>query len=133
MVKLRRPDASSREPATDPRGGAYQDLPADLRGEAGHAVGGTAVRDVDKAPEHDRRRERRLVESACRGENSAIEALYRTHFDTIYRYVLLRLGAPSAAEDVTSQVFLGMLRGLATIGTRVSLSWPGSTASPRNR
>lgn len=62
--------------------------------------------------EHDRRRERRLVEAACRGENSAIEALYRTHFDTVYRYVLLRLGSPSAAEDVTSQVFLGMVRGL---------------------
>jgi RNA polymerase sigma-70 factor (ECF subfamily) len=64
------------------------------------------------ASEHDRRRERRLVEAACRGENSAVEALYRTHFDTIYRYVLLRLGSPSAAEDVTSQVFLGMVRGL---------------------
>jgi RNA polymerase sigma-70 factor (ECF subfamily) len=64
------------------------------------------------ASDHDRRRERRLVEAACRGENSAIEALYRSHFDTIYRYVLLRLGSPSAAEDVTSQVFLGMVRGL---------------------
>lgn len=62
--------------------------------------------------ERDRRREQRLVEAACRGEHSAIEALYRTHFDTIYRYVLLRIGSPSAAEDVTSQVFLGMVRGL---------------------
>jgi len=62
--------------------------------------------------ERDRRRERRLVEAACRGEESAIEALYRTHFDTIYRYVILRLGSPTAAEDVTSQVFLGMIRGL---------------------
>ncbi|MBN1629531.1 MAG: hypothetical protein JW990_07200, partial [Thermoleophilia bacterium] len=62
--------------------------------------------------ERERNRERRLVEAACRGEESAIEALYRTHFDAIYRYVFLRLGSPSAAEDVTSQVFLGMLRGL---------------------
>ena len=64
------------------------------------------------ANERERRREQRLVEAACRGEESAIEALYRTHFDTIFRYVLLRLGSPSAAEDVTSQVFLGMVRGL---------------------
>jgi RNA polymerase sigma-70 factor, ECF subfamily len=62
--------------------------------------------------EKDRRREHRLVEAACRGENSAIEALYRTHFDTIFRYVLLRLGSPSAAEDITSLVFLGMVKGL---------------------
>jgi RNA polymerase sigma-70 factor (ECF subfamily) len=62
--------------------------------------------------ERDRRREQRLVEAACRGESSAVEALYRGHYDTIYRYVLLRLGSPSAAEDVTSQVFLGMVRGL---------------------
>ena len=62
--------------------------------------------------ERERRREQRLVEAASRGEESAIEALYRTHFDAIYRYVFLRLGSPAAAEDVTSQVFLGMLRGL---------------------
>lgn len=62
--------------------------------------------------ERERNRERRLVEAAVRGDESAIEALYRTHFDTVYRYVFLRLGSRSAAEDVTSQVFLGMLRGL---------------------
>ncbi len=66
------------------------------------------------APVSDRdlRRERRLVEAACCGDESAIEALYRAHYDAIYRYVFLRLGSPSAAEDVTSQVFLGMCRGL---------------------
>lgn len=62
--------------------------------------------------ERERRREQRLIEAAGRGEQSAIEALYRAHFDTIYRYVLLRLGSASAAEDITSQVFLGMIRGL---------------------
>ncbi|MFH0915839.1 MAG: sigma-70 family RNA polymerase sigma factor [bacterium] len=136
MVKLRRPHVPSREPATDARGGAHQDLP----GEAAVAEGGAATRDASvtvsrdegkaaavdgdgaadvtallpdvQASEQDRRRERRLVEAACRGENSAIEALYRTHFDTIYRYVLYRVGSSSAAEDVTSQVFLGMVRGL---------------------
>ena len=65
-----------------------------------------------QVPDQDRKRERRLVEAACRGDMSAVESLYRNHYDTIYRYVLLRLGSSSAAEDVTSQVFLGMLRGL---------------------
>ncbi len=81
------------------------------------AVGGNGAGDdgILRDPvthEREQRREQRLVEAACRGEESAIEALYRTHYDTIYRYVLLRLGSPSAAEDVTSQVFLGMVRGL---------------------
>jgi RNA polymerase sigma-70 factor (ECF subfamily) len=66
-----------------------------------------------EVPERARKRERKLVEAACRGETSAVEALYRTHYDTIYRYVALRIGSPSAAEDVTSQVFMGMIRGLS--------------------
>lgn len=66
----------------------------------------------DATPQDACRRERRLVEAACRGEKSAIESLYRTHYDTIYRYILFRVGSPLAAEDLTSQVFLGMVRGL---------------------
>ena len=62
--------------------------------------------------ERERKREQRLVQAACRGEHSAIEALYRSHYDVIYRYVLLRVGSSGTAEDVTSQVFLGMVRGL---------------------
>lgn len=151
MVKLRRPDAPSRDPATDPRGGVNQQLPGEtvpapdspatadatveadvieltvgmarlgpgtVDGTSDAVVADTIAPDAVvhlpdvQATEKDRRREHRLVEAACRGEASAIEALYRTHFDTIFRYVLLRLGSPSAAEDVTSQVFLGMVKGL---------------------
>jgi RNA polymerase sigma-70 factor, ECF subfamily len=114
-------------------GDAYPDAPTDGADPATRAAAGPAVPagqafaagapafDITLAQEllpdvlvgeRERRREQRLVEAACRGEESAIEALYRTHFDAIYRYVLLRVGSPSAAEDVTSQVFLGMLRGL---------------------
>ncbi len=57
-------------------------------------------------------RERRLVEAARSGDPSAIEVLYRDHYNTIYRYALYRVGSPQAAEDVSSQVFLGMVRGL---------------------
>jgi RNA polymerase sigma-70 factor (ECF subfamily) len=115
MVTLRRPHGPSREPDTDPGGGAYQDVPDEATGAPGTAAAipdaASLLPDI-QVPEQERRREHRLIEAACRGESSAIEALYRTHFDTIYRYVLLRLGSPSAAEDVTSQVFLGMVRGL---------------------
>jgi len=84
-------------------------------GDGGAPCGAEVLDDrlsLDQSLERDRRRERRLVDAACKGQQSAIEALYRTHYDTIYRYVLLRIGSPSAAEDVTSQVFLGMVRGL---------------------
>jgi RNA polymerase sigma-70 factor, ECF subfamily len=105
MARLRRSHASSEVPASDLRGGAY----AELSGDGIPFI--DLLPDVQVA-ERDRHREQRLVEAACRGEESAIEALYRTHFDTIFRYVLLRVGSSSAAEDVTSQVFLGMVRGL---------------------
>jgi len=52
------------------------------------------------------------VEAARLGEEAAVEALYRTYYDRVYRYVLVRVGSVAAAEDLTSQVFLGMLRGL---------------------
>jgi RNA polymerase sigma-70 factor, ECF subfamily len=118
MAKPRRPHPFSGAP--DPF--AENDAQLDPSGEMILRVPSGAVPDGERdfssllpdvqVSEHDRRRERRLVDAACRGEESAIEALYRTHFDTIYRYVILRLGSPSAAEDVTSQVFLGMVRGL---------------------
>lgn len=57
-------------------------------------------------------RERRLIEAARAGDRSAVEALYRDHYNTIYRYALYRVGSAQAAEDVSSQVFLGMVRGL---------------------
>ncbi len=94
-----------------PAGGSQPDIADDAWTDPS-ALGATDLLPDVEVSERDRNRERRLVQAAVRGEESAIEALYRTHFDTIYRYVLLRLGSPSAAEDVTSQVFLGMLRGL---------------------
>ena len=52
------------------------------------------------------------MKAACCGEESAIEELYRSHFDVIFRYVFFRLRSQASAEDVTSQVFLGMVHGL---------------------
>ena len=63
-------------------------------------------------PAIDAARERALVESAKAGDEAAFGALYRTYYDLIYRYVLFRVGTPTAAEDVTSGVFLAMVRNL---------------------
>ena len=54
-----------------------------------------------------------LIGAACAGDRSAVEALYRIHCETIYRYVMLRVGSRAEAEDITSSVFLGMCRGLS--------------------
>ncbi|NLO28062.1 MAG: sigma-70 family RNA polymerase sigma factor [Actinobacteria bacterium] len=99
-----------RRPNT-PSGGSLPDIDDDAWGDPPASTAADLFRDTE-TPDRERRREQRLVEAACRGEESAVEALYRTHFDTIYRYVLLRLGSTAAAEDVTSQVFLGMIKGL---------------------
>jgi len=56
--------------------------------------------------------EKRLVEQARRGDPSAVEAIYRTYYDRVYRYVFFRLESATAAEDVSSQVFVAMVGGL---------------------
>jgi RNA polymerase sigma-70 factor, ECF subfamily len=63
-------------------------------------------------PALDPLREQALVEAAKNGDESAVGALYRAYYNLIYRYVLFRLGTPAAAEDVTSQVFLAMVKGI---------------------
>jgi RNA polymerase sigma-70 factor (ECF subfamily) len=103
MAIFRRSNASS--------GGSEPDPLSDVYTGSSDAIAAGILADAPVSA-RERDREQRLVEAASRGEDSAIEALYRTHFDTIYRYVFLRLGSSAAAEDVTSQVFLGMIRGL---------------------
>lgn len=45
-------------------------------------------------------------------DESALAALYRRHVDRIARYVSRRIRQQQEAEDVTSQVFMAMVRGL---------------------
>ena len=56
--------------------------------------------------------ERQLIERARRGNRAALGELYRRHVDAIYRYVHLRVGDPTVAEDLTAEVFLRALEGL---------------------
>ena len=50
-----------------------------------------------------------LIEAA-RTDKTAFSALFRRHYDEIFRYCARRLPNRAAAEDVTSQVFLKMVK-----------------------
>jgi len=63
--------------------------------------------------------EQSLVHRAQQGDKKAFAQLYENHFDKIYRYVALRIGSKTEAEDVTQQVFLNALRSIS------SFKWKG--------
>ena len=58
--------------------------------------------------------EESLVRRAQQHEPEAFAQLYETHFDRIYRYVVLRIGNKMEAEDLTQQVFLNALRSISS-------------------
>ncbi len=67
--------------------------------------------------------EQSLVHRAQQGDKEAFAQLYENHFDKIYRYVALRIGNKTEAEDVTQQVFLNALRSIS------SFKWKGAPFS----
>ena len=62
--------------------------------------------------------ESKLIASAQRGDAEAFSELYRRHVDPIYRYMLARVGDPSTAEDLTSEVFMRALESLGNFEDR---------------
>jgi RNA polymerase sigma-70 factor (ECF subfamily) len=54
-----------------------------------------------------------VINQAQRGDEEAVTLLYETHVDAIFEYVRYRVDSKSTAEDLTSEVFLRMVRGLA--------------------
>ena len=62
--------------------------------------------------------EQNLVHQAQQGDREAFAQLYENHFDKIYRYVALRIGNKTEAEDVTQQVFLNALRSISSFKWR---------------
>jgi RNA polymerase sigma-70 factor (ECF subfamily) len=55
-----------------------------------------------------------LVVSEQAGETAAFEALYDHFYDRIYRYVSFKAGDATAAEDITEDVFLRMLKSIGS-------------------
>ncbi len=67
--------------------------------------------------------ERSCVERARTGDPEAVGWLYERYFDRIYKYIYLKVGDPTDAEDITEQVFLKMIEGIA------GFQWQGSSFS----
>lgn len=65
--------------------------------------------------------EQSWVELAREGSPEALGWLYERYFDRIYRYVYLKIGDPTEAEDLTEQVFVKMIEAIG------SFHWQGST------
>ncbi len=55
-----------------------------------------------------------LVQKACKGDKEAFARLYEYHFDRIYRYVVMKIGNQTEAEDMTQRVFI---RAYESIGS----------------
>jgi len=60
----------------------------------------------------DTDKEATLVRSAQSGDEQALIALYQKYLTPIYRYVYSKVGNQPETEDMTSEVFLKMVRGL---------------------
>lgn len=69
---------------------------------------GQIVAEEESAEPHD---ERSLVESA-KHDSAALAELYRQHYSAIAGYVLRRVSDRDEANDIVSDVFLGMVRGI---------------------
>jgi RNA polymerase sigma-70 factor, ECF subfamily len=63
--------------------------------------------------------EEELVRRAKAGDQKAFTALYEEYFDKIYRYIVLKVGNETEAEDMTQQVFLNALKSIS------SYKWQG--------
>ena len=63
--------------------------------------------------------EESLVRRAQHHDQEAFAQLYEEHFDKIYRYVALKIGNETEAEDMTQQVFLNALQSIS------SFKWKG--------
>jgi RNA polymerase sigma-70 factor (ECF subfamily) len=56
--------------------------------------------------------ERELIARAQSGDKDAVSSLYEGYAQAIFRYISYRVESDMAAEDLTADVFLSMVRGL---------------------
>ncbi|HEY3750758.1 MAG TPA: sigma-70 family RNA polymerase sigma factor [Pseudonocardiaceae bacterium] len=93
--------------ASDTRGGDQTSV-ADAV-SAGPAAGTSTVEPVDKGETWA------LVEAAQAGDAGAFGQLYDQYVDSVFRYVLFRVGDRTLAEDVTSETFLRAFRRIGSL------------------
>jgi RNA polymerase sigma-70 factor (ECF subfamily) len=63
--------------------------------------------------------EESLIRRAQQRDQVALTQLYEENFDKIYRYIVLKIGDRTEAEDMTQQVFLNALQSIS------SFKWKG--------
>jgi RNA polymerase sigma-70 factor (ECF subfamily) len=56
--------------------------------------------------------EQELVAKARNGDEGAVTLLYDAHIEAVFDYIRYRVDSTEEAEDLTSEVFLRMVRGL---------------------
>jgi RNA polymerase sigma-70 factor (ECF subfamily) len=66
-----------------------------------------------------------LVERAIARDAEAFGELYNRYFERIYRYLRLKVGNPTDAEDVTAVVFLSAWRGIERFSPKHEASFAG--------
>ncbi len=63
--------------------------------------------------------EESLIRRAKQRDQVALTQLYEENFDRIYRYIVLKIGDRTEAEDMTQQVFLNAMQSIS------SYNWKG--------
>jgi RNA polymerase sigma-70 factor (ECF subfamily) len=66
-----------------------------------------------------------VLERARALDHAALSLLYRRYLPVVYRYVLGRIGDAHAAEDVTSETFIGMVDAIERIRASDELGFVG--------
>lgn len=94
-------------------GGKPSPRPRVLAGDAQLDTAPAAVEDTEV--DADKAQAWELVHAAQSGDTGAFGELYDRYVDTVFRYVLFRLGDRELAEDVTSETFLRALRRIGSV------------------
>jgi RNA polymerase sigma-70 factor, ECF subfamily len=68
-----------------------------------------------------------LLPACQRGESAAVEALYDLYADRLYRYIYTRVGDPEMAADLTTELFVRVIRHIA--GFRINHRRPAASFS----
>ena len=68
-----------------------------------------------------------LLPGCQRGETAAVEALYDLYADRLYRYMLARVGEPDVAADLTTELFVRVIKHIA--GFRLNQRRPAASFS----